>query len=58
MKKKAIPFDADVLVLSVEEVRDAVTRQRKPTLRTTELSKHALSYKKELMTAAPASSSR
>ena len=58
MKKKAIPFNADVLILSVEEVRVAVTRQRKLTLRTIKLSKPALSSKKELMTDASASSSR
>lgn len=37
MKKKAIPFNADDLIRSVEEVRDAVTGRRKLTLRTTKL---------------------
>ena len=46
MKKKAIAFNADNLIRSVEEVRDAVTRRRKLTLRTTRLSKPALSSKK------------
>lgn len=41
MKKKAIPFNADDLIRSVEEVRDAVTGRRKLTLRTTKLPKPA-----------------
>lgn len=41
MKKKAIPFNADELIRSVEEVRDAVTGRRKLTLRTTKLPKPA-----------------
>lgn len=41
MKKKTYPFNADELVRSVEEVRDAVTGRRKITLRTTTLPKPA-----------------
>jgi putative transcriptional regulator len=41
MKKKAIPFNAEDLVRSVEEVRDAVTGRRKLTLRTAKLPKPA-----------------
>ena len=37
MKKKAILFNAEELVRSVEHVRDAVTGRRKLALRTTEL---------------------
>jgi putative transcriptional regulator len=41
MKKKVIPFNAEELVRSVEDVRDAVTNRRKLTLRTTRLPKPA-----------------
>ena len=41
MKKKPIPFNAEDLIRSVEEVRDAVTGRRKLTLRTTNLPKPA-----------------
>ena len=41
MKKKAIAFNAEDLVRSVEEVRDALTGRRKLTLRTTKLPKPA-----------------
>jgi putative transcriptional regulator len=41
MKKKAIPFNAEDLVRSVEDVRDAVTGRRKLTLRTAKLPKPA-----------------
>ena len=41
MKKKAIPFNAEDLVRSVEEVRDAVTGRRKLTLRTAKLPRPA-----------------
>lgn len=37
MKKKPLPFNAEDLVRSIEEVRDAVTGRRKLTLRTTRL---------------------
>jgi putative transcriptional regulator len=37
MKKKPIAFNAEDLVRSVEEVRDAVTGRRKLTLHTTKL---------------------
>ena len=41
MKKKAIAFNAEELVRSIEQVRDAVTGCRKLTLRTTKLPKPA-----------------
>ena len=41
MKKKPITFNAEDLVRSVEEVRDAVTGRHKLTLRTTKLPKPA-----------------
>lgn len=41
MKKKPIPFKAEELVRSVEDVRDALTGRRKLTLRTTKLPKPA-----------------
>ena len=41
MKKKAHTFNADELVRSVEDVRDAVTGRRKITLRTTALPRPA-----------------
>jgi len=41
MKKKPIAFNAEALVRSVEEVRDAVTGGGKLTLRTTKLPKPA-----------------
>jgi len=41
MKKKAIPFQSENLVRSVEEVRDAVTGRRNLTLRTAKLPKPA-----------------
>ena len=41
MKKKAHTFNADELVRSVEDVRDAVTGLRKITLRTTALPRPA-----------------
>ena len=41
MKKKAIALNAEDLVRSVEQVRDAVTGRRKLTLRTTKLPKPA-----------------
>ena len=37
MKKKAIAFNAEELVRSIEQVRDAVTGRRKLTVRTTKL---------------------
>lgn len=37
MKKKRVSFNAEDLIHSVETVRDAVTGQRKVTLRTTEV---------------------
>jgi putative transcriptional regulator len=41
MKNKAIAFNAEDLVRSIEEVRDALTGRRKLTLRTTKLPKPA-----------------
>ncbi len=41
MKKKTHAFNADELVRSVEDIRDAVTGRRKITLRTTVLPKPA-----------------
>ena len=41
MKKKSVAFQAEELVRSVEDVRDAVTGRRKLTLRTTTLPKPA-----------------
>ena len=41
MKKKAIAFNAEDLVRSVEDVRDALTGRRKLTLRTTTLPRPA-----------------
>ena len=41
MKKKTLAFNAEELVRSVEDVRDAVTGRRKLTLRTTTLPKPA-----------------
>lgn len=41
MKKKTVAFNAEELVRSVEDVRDAVTGRRKLTLRTTTLPKPA-----------------
>jgi putative transcriptional regulator len=41
MKKKSVAFQAEELIRSVEDVRDAVTGRRKLTLRTTTLPKPA-----------------